>query len=53
MGKKNFHKYHFKEELIEGLIIKRINRFIIIVDIDSIEYKCYCPSTGSIGKILF
>jgi sugar fermentation stimulation protein A len=46
-------KYFFNEELIQGLIKTRPNRFIMLVEIDSIIEKCHCPSTGRIGNIEF
>ena len=52
MVKKLSKKIFFEEELIEGLIKKRKNRFILIVEINNIEYNCHCPSTGSIGNII-
>ena len=52
MSKKLQAKYNFKEKLIEGIIQKRLNRFILTVKINDIEYKCHCPSTGSIGNII-
>ena len=53
MGKKQNIKYIFEEELIEGIIKERKNRFIFIVEIDNKEYNCHCPSTGTIGRIIF
>ena len=52
MVKKFTPKYLFPEKLIEGLIKKRQNRFILIVEIDNKEYNCHCPSTGTIGNII-
>jgi sugar fermentation stimulation protein A len=46
-------KYFFDEELIQGLIKSRPNRFIMLVEIDSKIEKCHCPSTGRIGNIEF
>ncbi|MFC1868187.1 DNA/RNA nuclease SfsA [Thermodesulfobacteriota bacterium] len=46
-------KYFFDEELIQGLIKSRPNRFIMLVEIDGKIDKCHCPSTGRIGNIEF
>jgi len=46
-------KYFFDEELIQGLIKSRPNRFIMFVEIDGKIEKCHCPSTGRIGNIEF
>ena len=46
MVKKFTPKYLFPEKLIEGLIKKRQNRFILIVEIYNKEYDCHSPSTG-------
>ncbi len=43
----------FNEPLVEGLIKSRPNRFIMFVDIDGVEHRCHCPSTGRIGNIVF
>lgn len=53
MGKKQNVKFTFEEELIEGLIKERKGRFVFIVEINNKEYKCHCPSTGTIGRIIF
>ena len=53
MGKKRNVNYIFEEELIEGIIKERKNRFIFKVIIDKKEYECHCPSTGTIGRIIF
>jgi len=45
--------YAFSPELVEGLIVKRKNRFIFVVEIDDVAYECHCPVTGSIGNIVF
>lgn len=44
-------KYLFDEELIQGLIKSRPNRFIMLVEIDGKIEKCHCPSTGRIGNL--
>ena len=46
-------EYYFDEELIQGLIKSRPNRFIMLVEIKGKIEKCHCPSTGRIGNILF
>lgn len=46
-------KLRFKNELIEGLIRSRPNRFIMLVDLEGKLIKCHCPSTGRIGNIVF
>lgn len=46
-------KYLFDEELIQGLIKSRPNRFIMLVRIDGKIEKCHCPSTGRIGNLEF
>lgn len=43
----------FKEELIEGVIKSRPNRFIMLVDVNGHVFKCHCPATGRIGSICF
>jgi sugar fermentation stimulation protein A len=45
--------YKFKERLIEGLIKKRPNRFLMDVEIDGELIRCHCPSTGKIGNLNF
>lgn len=51
MDKKN--TFVFEIPLIEGVICKRRNRFIMEVEIDGIMYDCHCPTTGRIGNIVF
>ncbi len=46
-------KYKFKEELIEGVIKSRPNRFIMMVEMGGKLLKMHCPSTGRIGGIVF
>ena len=46
-------KYKFKEPLIEGLILARPNRFLMDVRINKKVYRCHCPSTGRIGRVVF
>ena len=45
--------YIFPEPLIEGLILKRPNRFIMEVLVDGAVTKAHCPNTGKIGSIVF
>jgi len=46
-------KYLFDEQLIQGLIKSRPNRFIMLVEVNNKIEKCHCPSTGRIGNIEF
>ena len=46
-------KFLFKNNLIEGLIKSRPNRFIMLVEINNKPEKCHCPSTGRIASIKF
>lgn len=43
----------FDNELMEGLILKRKNRFIMEVLINNNIELCHCPCTGTIGNIVF
>jgi len=43
----------FEKPLLEGIIRKRKNRFIMIVEMKGILHDCHCPATGSIGDIVF
>lgn len=45
--------FEFKNPLIEGIIKKRPNRFIMLVEVDNDLYKCHCPCTGQIGDLVF
>ncbi|VBB09216.1 sugar fermentation stimulation protein [Lucifera butyrica] len=49
----NKKPFIFERPLIEGVIRKRRNRFIMEVDIDDTVYDCHCPATGRIGNIVF
>lgn len=49
----NKNPFVFEKPLIEGIILKRRNRFIMEVDIDDTVYDCHCPTTGRIGSIVF
>ncbi|HEY3420471.1 MAG TPA: DNA/RNA nuclease SfsA [Methanomassiliicoccales archaeon] len=46
-------RYRFREELVEGLITSRPNRFIMNVMLDGNDHRCHCPTTGRIGDISF
>lgn len=43
----------FESALAEGIIRKRRNRFIMEVEVNGAMCDCHCPSTGSIGNIIF
>lgn len=45
--------YVFKEPLVEALILRRPNRFIMEVMVDGAVTKAHCPNTGKIGSIEF
>lgn len=40
-----------REKLVEGRVIRRPNRFIVLVEVDGVEYEAHCPTTGSIGGL--
>lgn len=42
----------FDTPLIEGIIQKRPNRFIMQVELNGTIYDCHCPTTGRIGNIV-
>ena len=44
--------YLFETPLVEGVICKRRNRFIMEVEIEGAAHDCHCPVTGSIGNIV-
>ena len=46
-------KYKFRNKLIEGVIKSRPNRFLMNVKMGRKIILCHCPSTGSIGGIVF
>ena len=48
--KKSFYK--FNEELTEGIIKERKGQFILFVKVKDKEYRCHCPTTGSVGGII-
>jgi len=43
----------FETPLVEGIILKRRNRFIMEVEMEGEVYDCHCPTTGRIGNIVF
>ena len=42
----------FDSPLVEGLILKRSNRFIMAAEVDGQVADCHCPTTGRIGNIV-
>lgn len=46
-------KFLFDKPLIDGTIVERPNRFIMMVEINGKIEKCHCPTTGKIGDIEF
>jgi sugar fermentation stimulation protein A len=49
----NFRRFEFDQQLVEGLIKSRPNRFIMNVEIGGKVEKCHCPTTGKVGNIVF
>ncbi len=47
------NKYKFKDNLTEGIITSRPNRFIMLVNFNGKIEEAHCPSTGKIGNIEF
>lgn len=47
------NQFIFETPLLEGIIVKRRNRFIMEVEIDGTIYDCHCPTTGRIGNLVF
>ena len=45
--------FKFKEPFIEAIIKSRPNRFIMFVKLNNKRVKCYCPTTGRVGNIIF
>lgn len=43
--------YKFNQILKEGIIIERQHSFIMIVEVDGEEERCFCPCISSIGHI--
>lgn len=48
----NNNPFIFETPLIEGVICRRRNRFIMEVEVDGVIYDCHCPTTGRIGDII-
>jgi sugar fermentation stimulation protein A len=46
-------RYRFSQELVEGMITSRPNRFIMNVLVEGEVCRCHCPTTGRIGDIKF
>jgi sugar fermentation stimulation protein A len=46
-------KWVFPQELAEGIIRSRPNRFIMYVELDGGLVKSHCPVTGRIGDLVF
>ncbi len=46
-------KYKFTKPLEEAIIKSRPNRFIMSVKLNNKIVKCYCPTTGRVGNIIF
>ncbi|WP_279230940.1 hypothetical protein [Clostridium tyrobutyricum] len=44
--------YIFETPLLEGIIRKRPNRFIMQVELNGVIFDCHCPTTGRIGNII-
>ena len=47
---KKFTPYKFKTKLVEGIIIKRVFNYIMLVKYNNQTIKCHCPTTCSIGN---
>jgi len=45
--------YKFEEELIEGVIVNRPNRFIMEILVNGKKELAHCPVTGKIGRFKF
>lgn len=43
--------FMFNNELMEGLLVKRMSQFTMEVLLDGEIIKCHCPTTGRIGDI--
>lgn len=41
----------FPSPLIEGVILARKWQFIILAQVDGVEYRCHCPCPGRIGTL--
>lgn len=46
------NEFVFEEPLLEGVILKRRNRFIMEVQYDGTIHDCHCPTTGRIGDLV-
>lgn len=46
-------KWMFPQELVEGIIRSRPNRFIMNVELEGSLVKSHCPVTGRIGNLVF
>jgi hypothetical protein len=46
-------KYYFANELEDGIIKCRPNRFVMIVNVNGFETKCFCPCPTRIGELSF
>jgi sugar fermentation stimulation protein A len=42
----------FPEPLVDGVIVRRPNRFLIDVEVDGGVQSCHCPTTGRIGNLV-
>ena len=49
---KKFISYKFSPNLIEGIIVKRIYNYIMIVKYKNENLRCHCPTTCSIGNFV-
>jgi len=47
---KKFTPYKFKTKLVEGIIIKRVFNYIMLVKYNNQTIRCHCPTTCSIGN---
>lgn len=45
--------FRFPNKLIEGIIKSRPNRFVMWVEVAGHLYRCFCPTNGTIGNIVF
>lgn len=45
--------YRFAQDLQEGIILRRRNRFVMDVLLDDTVVACHCPVTGRIGDLVF
>ena len=47
---KQFIPYKFKKKLLEGIIVKRLFSYIMLVKYNNEILRCHCPTTCSIGN---